>query len=444
MNEHLPCDILYEIFDQYQTQEDDFHPLETLLLVCKFWATAALSNLPLWGRLKIRLGHKCTMDMWETRLPLRLMRSGDVAPIEIDISNALVDEYGPRLNAGFYPKDCLGYKGNGLSFWPCCCNSSHDHHINWLVHQLAGKDGKRHERWKKFSFLSESRWFTDNGPASAARGIFTVLSGPTRSLTSVTLQKVGVSSEVSAYDILFSNAPGLRQISITECNIPRFAPFKQANRIYLKEAAHWSTNLINLEEAGNLEELTIWDQQIAFPTNLPRLRHLVLIGRWFPSNFDQTSMPHLSHLSLDFSHLFFCHELAVCPSFPFQQIRELTILFARPDIGDHRPLVQTTREILRCTTQLSSIVATSPFFSLLVKGMWEARREVDSQKEQYHSNYWMWERRPTLISTSIGPLGELSGDEDANRLEVLAQEWGLFSPEISWETLINCLAYSYK
>lgn len=232
--------------------------------------------------------------------------------------------------------------------------------------------------------------------------------------------------------------------SITECNIPRFAPFKQANRIYLKEAAHWSTNLINLEEAGNLEELTIWDQQIAFPTNLPRLRHLVLIGRWFPSNFDQTSMPHLSHLSLDFSHLFFCHELAVCPSFPFQQIRELTILFARPDIGDHRPLVQTTREILRCTTQLSSIVATSPFFSLLVKGMWEARREVDSQKEQYHSNYWMWERRPTLISTSIGPLGELSGDEDANRLEVLAQEWGLFSPEISWETLINCLAYSYK
>ena len=42
MNDRLPFDVLFEIFDYYADNATVYHPLETLLLVCKSWSEATV------------------------------------------------------------------------------------------------------------------------------------------------------------------------------------------------------------------------------------------------------------------------------------------------------------------------------------------------------------------------------------------------------------------
>src|SRR6202000_2920973 len=98
-----------------QQGENAFYPLETLLLVCKRWSSAALSNRALWARYKIQLGHEPITKIWRARLPLRIARSGEATLVDIDIDT---DRTGTR-DASCQGGGCAGDK---WSFWPCRCH----------------------------------------------------------------------------------------------------------------------------------------------------------------------------------------------------------------------------------------------------------------------------------------------------------------------------------
>jgi F-box-like len=85
----LSFDVLGIIFSYYAQEETIFHPLETLLLVCKSWNEAALGHRALWTRLAIHIKHSPSHKIWKTRLPLRLERSGTSLPLHIDLRNML-------------------------------------------------------------------------------------------------------------------------------------------------------------------------------------------------------------------------------------------------------------------------------------------------------------------------------------------------------------------
>ena len=199
-------------------------------------------------------------------------------------------------------------------------------------------------------------------------------------------------------------------------------------------AGHYTTNLISLDGAKRVRELVIEDQEIAYPIEMPCLWKFTLAGRLCPSNLSQVTMPHLTHLSFDFNNIHLCRHLSTCTSFPFRQLRELEVLprWFNFTLKRYQELLGSMSLILGCTTRLSTIVATSPFFSVVLKWLWEHRLSGGSVN-------WAWETKPVLISSSMGALGELSGEESASEIESLALEWGLFSPDVSWETLLNTL-----
>jgi hypothetical protein len=100
LNRKIPFDILVVIFTHYAAEETNHYPLETLLLVCQGWKEAALGHCALWNELNIYIGHKPTSQIWNTRLPLRLARSGPAIPLYIKLRNYLAITLSERTQGG--------------------------------------------------------------------------------------------------------------------------------------------------------------------------------------------------------------------------------------------------------------------------------------------------------------------------------------------------------
>ena len=444
----LPSDILYDIFSYYQYGEDDFHPLETLLLVSKYWASVACSDRALWARYKIRLGHEPTMKMWKARLPIRLKRSGDLSPIEIDISTEMDGENDPCRNAMFYPESCLGETGDGRSYWPCRCNAGHNNLLNWVLNQLTGPSGELCKRWKFFRFYSDT-YYTDFGPGSGARGLFTALSFATPFLVSVSLHRVSVNAPGEFELPLLPFSPLLREISFSSCCLPlRLPNMERARRVQISATSHWSTNFVNLRQAARVERLAVNDQDIGLPLELPHVWHLTLTGwkRRMAFNFAQVSMPRLTHLALNIGDIRLWRDSTSHRTLPFQQLKQLEIRRTPHSFKliRYQELIGSIFEVLHISTSLVSVLASAAFFSILVKWTWISRRAIEGlvAEDGNIAKPWNWQGSVSLLSLSNSPLGILSGSETSVELEILARHWGLSSPDGSWETLIQILAYS--
>jgi hypothetical protein len=112
LNRKIPFDVWGLIFSHYAAEESIWDPLETLLLVCKGWKEVALGYCALWNELNIYIGHNPTSQMWNTRLPLRLARSGPTIPLYIRLRNYLAIPLSERTQEDtqhdkiYSPKPC--------------------------------------------------------------------------------------------------------------------------------------------------------------------------------------------------------------------------------------------------------------------------------------------------------------------------------------------------
>ena len=88
-NERLPFDVLGDIFMFYAQQETIDCPIETLLLVCKSWHTAALGHRALWGQFRIHIGHRPPTHQLLVGVMRRLERSGGTVPLDIELRDLL-------------------------------------------------------------------------------------------------------------------------------------------------------------------------------------------------------------------------------------------------------------------------------------------------------------------------------------------------------------------
>lgn len=67
----LPFDVHFQIFEDYLLKEATTHPVETLLLVCKSWAQAALEDARLWSKFAIE---PKDLAFWSSCITRRLGR----------------------------------------------------------------------------------------------------------------------------------------------------------------------------------------------------------------------------------------------------------------------------------------------------------------------------------------------------------------------------------
>ena len=446
MNNLLPFDILSCIFNHYQQQEDVFHPLETLLLVCKSWSEVALSNHALWGRFNIRLGHDPVMRMWKKRLRLRLMRSGPIVPLDIDIRS---EKHGKDLNeevlrnSRFYASHC--FDANGSSMWRCNCYHAHRETITWILEELVGQNEVICRRWKRFGLHNPEATPYVTLPGSSTAALSRALTSATPSLISLSLSYIRYQGPVDPNRPMLPFVPLLREVTFQMCHLPGLPALPALKSIDLEYFNHRINIPIRLEEASRLQELTlrIHEQRITLPPVLPDLLRLTLDATTISSVFDQIFMPRLTRLTIQIWNWQSARELSECSAFPLEQLTDLEIQHPRNSkqiyyTGYFNWMVQFLRRCVR----LRSISSSVSFFNFVIKWIWEEKHKSEADKTSNMGQLRKglhWEQGVLLISSSRGTIGRLYGTESPAQLEFLAREWGLSSPAVSWDTLISIL-----
>jgi len=448
MNDRLPFDILSCIFDHYQQQEDVFHPLETLLLVCKSWSEAALSDRALWGRFNIRLGHEPVMGMWKKRLPLRLMRSGPTVPLDIIVhSEGYSDDLDEEVlrYSRFYSKNC--FSKHGSTMWRCKCHRGHNETITSILGVLVGPNAEISKRWRRFRLDLEIMTYVTSPHSSRAADLSRALTSATPSLVSLSLGNISIHGCTDPNYPILPFAPLLREVAIRMCDLPRFPAMPALQRADIYYLDDEFSIPIHLEEAHRLQELTIHMdvQPITLPPLFSDLFHLTLNVPSIPSAFTQVSVPRLTCLTLFIWNWRLAIELSECSAFPLEQLTDLEIRHPRKAKTTYNSVcVGAMTRFLQRRIRLKSISSSESFFSLVIKWIWVEKRKSEAEKSRNNGQRRAlhWEQGVLLTSPLGGTLGRLSGAESSVELESLAFEWGLSTPDISWETLFSILYHA--
>jgi hypothetical protein len=442
-------DVLEDIFLFYQVQEDVFHPLETLLLVCKFWSAAASSCRALWSNFTIHISHEPTIKTWNARLPLRLARTGSSILLDIticaDIGPLLMftsEYYGEMLSPL-----CLQEPINAANV-VCPCSGKRESLVASALELLAGEKGEICKRWRSLDLrLGPWRYCIDplqeDGRATLLRG----LTYPTPALKRLVMRNFRVREPPSGSTCrLLPSTPVIDEVEVYHCFVPWHLSMPNICRAKLQQGterrARASPKVRSLEGSESIRELhlTIGPQSgVRLPSKLPRLTHLTLDGEYLPLNFNQCHMPRLECLAINMGHFGISRKLVLqCPDFPFSQLKKLDFR-----LQDSTPwpyslvgLCDSILKILRgAATSLVSFHSIEIVHSIVIKWLWEYQQSLKSHKAPGRE-IGLFFRQKVTLSTSCSSR-ELGGHERGEDLEMLAQNWGIVPPSRDWNFLLD-------
>jgi hypothetical protein len=363
----LPSDLLRPIFLYYSSQETNEHPLENILLVCRFWYITAIEYSQLWSIFNIVIEDGPSAVNWAKRIPRRLRmsernegeQSGDGStlslasagastfqtPIYFSLEGKTQNKHHPSKNKGrcpTYPK---------YNWMSCPCAGMVDTNIPLILQALCdplplrddnqeatkgnnGMDmeGKYSARWKEFN-LSNLFPGTQSGHYLAEAAIAKALSFPTPILTSIQIHSVMAQERMGV--AFLPHTPSLKHIRITWSCLPWLPDTSNVRTIYIHNAGpemgYGFGNAQSLRKAHKVEELRldmyIFTQQYNLPSQLSWLRVLHLGLRFMPSNITKVQMPNLRELSLHPFTADLIKTLVSSPGIPFGQLTTLRVQF---------------------------------------------------------------------------------------------------------------------
>lgn len=447
-NDRLPIDILVEIFGLYRINETPDIPLETLLLVCKSWNTAALSCGALWGMLRIFVSHEPVMKLWRSRLPLRLARSGPSTPLDI----VIVVRFGRLMSRMMESPECLEESYHSPCSH-CKCVGKRERFVQWTLDTLAGENGELCKRWRSLH-IDLGTWLYRIDPHQSEEDgiLLRGLTYPTPTLTKLQMneQSFALTPPGSTYRIL-PYAPVLQELDIKKCNLPGLLPLQSVKKIRISNV-NWSYSntvwrpakpprIISLCDAISVESLSLVvakAQNFQLGSVYPKLTHIELVGTRLPLNISNCIMPHLRHLSIDIGYSPMCRELVMsCPEL-LSQITTLEV-WIHDSWQPSYPLEElrgTFLEILHiASVSLTSFRSIEVVISIVLKWLWESGHPSHSGNSQKKLEF-----KQNLIISKWNSDRELKGDESPADLEKLAQELpGITTPDQDWNTLITDL-----
>ncbi|PVG01187.1 hypothetical protein CPB86DRAFT_781763 [Serendipita vermifera] len=83
LNDKLPFEILFIIFDHYSEWDGPIDPLEKLLWICKSWSSAAKEHKTLWASFHIQTFAKKSLHFWSLRMSDRINRCGGTTLLDL-------------------------------------------------------------------------------------------------------------------------------------------------------------------------------------------------------------------------------------------------------------------------------------------------------------------------------------------------------------------------
>jgi hypothetical protein len=452
--EPLPFDILGAIFAHYASEETIHHPLETLLLVSRCWADAALGHQTLWSHLKIYFGHKLTSKVWDVRLPLRLARAGPTTPLYIDIRNYLDMPYCPQAQKDvqndrlFSSLPChrVDDVDDGYDDELCTCYQAARASVHKALKQIAGKSGELCARWRS---LKLDLGHSEDG-IKGTELVAIALSYPTPQLTTLVLRNVQFDDDILLS--VFPSAPALNDITILDCTLPSLPQFDNIRQATIG----WKVNIRHFHDfsvfrqATRVEKLhlhvpptsTAAAAQMCFPDRLYDLQVLHISGNSFPQQLYNCQMPMLSSVTLEYQYENILAHFLACKGFVHQNLRRVILLRnirARPTSEEIHSTLASLLGLLIRARNLESITVEKEMLNILLKLIWcfaKTGRPLGQGIEGPPVN-GIW-----IINRTIGEGIYLRGDETCQRLEEIANGWDLVPLHCSMEEFISRLQVS--
>jgi hypothetical protein len=448
----LTFDILGAIFSYYASEETIHHPLETMLLVSRSWADAALGHRTLWSDLKIYFGHNPTSKIWEARLPLRLARAGPTTLLDIDLRNYLDMPHSPQAQRDvqndplFSSFPChRNDDADGSDDELCTCYDATRASVQKALEKISGKSGELCIRWRS---LELDLGHTEQG-INGTELVAIPLSYPTPQLTILALRNVYLPRNI-AFPV-FPCTPELKVITIGDCNLPslpRCNNIRQAT-IGWEEKVQTFPDLSAFRHATRLETLRLHippvptaANRICLPDQLNGLRVLYLKGNDFPPQLYSCQMPILSSLVLKYQFTNLLAYFLRCEGFVPENLRRFTLLWdllARPTSKDISSTFTWLHTFLSRTRNLESITAEKEILNILLKLIWFLARVDPSQG---HSNGGPLVDDIWINNCDFEERVYLRGDETQERLEEIANDWNLVPLHGSLEEFISRLRVS--
>jgi hypothetical protein len=425
MNDRLPYDVLYEIFDYYAKEESEDYPLETLLLVCRSWNEAALNHRLLWTWLDIPLHHICTVKLWLTRLPRRLERAGERVPLEISLGRH--EEQRRYRDKPFICRVCKEYNpGN-----PYYEKPDFYIHAKRLLTMLTGTDGELCKRWKSLTLRSINR------------GDFLChLSYPTPMLTMLRYEQISTLTAGIGKPILPS-LPSLHTLHVVECKhllLPKLDSIREFV-VDLGSLLHpWSRSFPDFHTAMKLERLEIIVPQSTrpalvyhFPDVFPNLEFLSFEGIEMPTNMTTFKAPNLQCLSLILDGPSICR-LIVNSSLPLSTLRELRLTWTRSNAPSTWNLFLASMEdlLVRCTG-LKHITGNQNALAIIIRLLGRKKGEMDIYVEKMTGKAIVYRSSDTNMQFM------LDRPDNEEMLVDLVYSLGLVPPETDREIVLTWL-----
>ncbi|CCA74374.1 hypothetical protein PIIN_08327 [Serendipita indica DSM 11827] len=326
----LPCDVLGEIFAHYALSEDLFHPLETLLLVSRFWHEAALIYGEIWATFNIEIGNYKSIHIWRTRVGRRLARVGPTRLLDITIRNV--------YSVPNHPSASDFLNGNRMNQKEPISNLSHNiyqvrHFMLDFLQDLNGRDGSLTWRWRSLHlYFGDHPWNYDRGSSSeVTRFSWKVLSYPTPALESLTLEYIETNgNDRRRRHPLLPFSPNLRTCTLSEYSFSFYPDISAAREVTIIHPRHLqnTTNRPRFKLGMAVEKLVLglpFNGEWTLPQTLPQLRSIE-VGKGGPQcNLEDLKAPHLTQATLRIQNAFFLPNTLLKVSF-LSAVTHLTIL----------------------------------------------------------------------------------------------------------------------
>lgn len=386
-NSILPLEILFIVFSFYTEHETPTYPLETLLLVCRFWRDAALRHRNIWSTFKIMITSPTSAVRWIDKISRRLKLSGPNSPIYFEL----------RISRDAKPVTS---------------------DFNKLISSISGVDGALCARWKEFEleppFLSDYDIIMD------------YFSYPTPILSSLKLHSFYLTSSCVlpvGYRFLPS-APSLQTVVLSRCRGFPIPDISNARYVEIYRASTYNDfpgGLLDLKALGpadRLQYLSLGYCDFNEPNNMPQtLPSLVSLhlGIKIPTNINEVRLPLLQLLSLDY-HPDNITTLLACPGIPFKELKSLRFAhhedFPHPK-GDE--LTTPCRALFKECQQMENLTLDKEMFKQIVRQVRKGKVEGDiffnesfDIRISTQNNYNPFEK-PDWHS---GPIAFWAGDDD--------------------------------
>jgi hypothetical protein len=433
----LSFDVLAHIFSHYATTETVDHPIETLLLVSRWWRDVALGHRALWSHLNahIDIGSLYySPRIWKSRLPLRLKRCGDTLPLHVDLRHlpssfargAGHPQLWEKMHRQNRPFTCP-VRANGTQLTQCTCITDALLCVDELFLLLAGQGGILCKRWKSLNL--EVRDPMDY--SLKYREVAPVLRYPMPLLSSLAIHNLTSGNFELALPYASARRSPLR--IATNVLLPSLQPVRSLTMVVTRqELIGGKFTYLIAEEARNVEELSL-DGDFMLPNCMTKLWRLETAGaiRW--SGDGEAQLPSLTHLSLKNRPINYNEKPIQIQSVDLLRLVSLGVHWD-PDYN-HSSFKGIILEILQAAKNLSIIHGNQRGVGMVLKLVWEHEmRCVDLRKRGKDEPRLLAGQRISITVHQSSAV--LQGDETCLQLCNVARLLKVDAPNASWNILL--------